>query len=58
MSAVIACMHLKQNSWPSVICVELLGGSRQPMTVRLATHSSNTSVKRQILAITALFSQL
>jgi len=27
------------------ICVELLGHSRQPMTGRLATHPSNTSVK-------------
>jgi len=41
--------HLKHNSWPtphpSVIGVELLGGSRQPMAGRLATHPSNTTVK-------------
>jgi len=30
---------------PSVVCVELLGSSRQPMTGRLATHPSNTTVK-------------
>jgi len=45
-------MHLKHNSWPtphpSVICVELLGGSRQPMTGRLAARPSNRAVKRQI----------
>ena len=29
---------------PSVICVELLWGSRQPLTGRLATHPSNTTV--------------
>jgi len=43
--------HLKHNSWlttphPSVICVELLGHSRQPMTGRLATRPNNTEVKR------------
>ena len=27
----------------SVICVELLGGDRQPMTGRLATHPNNTT---------------
>ena len=52
MSAVIACVYLKHNSWPtphpSVICVELLEGSRQPMTRRLATHPNNTAVKRAI----------
>ena len=53
------CMHLKHNSchtsrwpWPtphpSVICVELLGSSRQPMTGRLATHPDNITVKIQI----------
>jgi len=41
--------HLKHKCWPSthpsVICVELLGGdSRQPMTGRLATHHSSTTV--------------
>jgi len=34
--------HLKYNSWPtphpSVICMELLGQSRQAVTDRLATH--------------------
>jgi len=36
---------------PSVICVELLGGSsRQPMTGRLATHPSNTTVKKYRVA--------
>jgi len=49
LSCYDACMHLKHNSWPtphpSVICVELLGGSRQPVTGRLATHPSNTPVK-------------
>ena len=56
VTAVIACMHLKHNSchvWPtphqSVICVELLGHSRQPMTGRLAAHPSNTAVKIYIL---------
>jgi len=43
--------HLKHNSWlttphPSVICVELLGHSLQPMTGRLATRPNNTKVKR------------
>jgi len=44
-------MHLKHNSWPTphpsvkLICVELLRGSRQPMTDRLATHPSNTTVE-------------
>jgi len=33
---------------PSVFCVELLWSSRQPMTGRLATHPSNTTVKIQI----------
>ena len=54
MSAVIACMHLKHNScdmWltthahPSVICVEVLGHSCQPITGRLATLPSNTAIK-------------
>ena len=50
MSAVIACMHLKHNGshmWPtsqtSVVCVELLGHSRQPITGRLATLRDATS---------------
>ena len=30
---------------PSVICVELLWGSRHPVTGRLAIHSNNTTVK-------------
>jgi len=30
---------------PSDVRVELLRGRRQPMTGRLATHSSNTTVK-------------
>ena len=30
---------------PSVIGVQLLVGSRQPMAARLATHLSNTTVK-------------
>ena len=30
---------------PSVVCVELLGNSRQPMTGRLATHPINTTVE-------------
>jgi len=46
------CMHLKHNSWPtphpSVYCVELLGGNRQPVTGRLATHPSNATFKMQI----------
>ena len=46
------CMHLKHNSWPtphpSVDCVELLGGNRQPVTGRLATHPSNATFKMQI----------
>jgi len=46
------CMYLKHNSWPtphpSVYCVELLGGNRQPVTGRLATHLSNATFKMQI----------
>ena len=43
--------HLKYNSWPapSVVCMELLGQSRQPVTGRLATHPSNTTVKRLMI---------
>jgi len=45
-----ACIWNTTAGWrhphPSVICVELLGGSRQPMTGRLATHPSNTRPKR------------
>jgi len=41
--------RLKRGSWPtpqpSVICVELLGSSRQPVTDRLATHRSSITVK-------------
>jgi len=52
LSAVIACMHLKHSSWPTphplVICVELLGVSRQPVTGQLATHPRNTTIKKQI----------
>jgi len=42
------------SRWPTphpfVIYVELLGGSRQPMTGRLATHPSNATVKIEIQA--------
>jgi len=57
VSAVIVCTHLKYNNchmsqWPkphpSVICVEFLWGSRQPMTGRLPAHPSNTKVKIQM----------
>ena len=45
----VGSYRLKHNSWPtphpSVICVELLGGIRQPMTGRFATHPSNTTVR-------------
>jgi len=45
---IVSCMHLKHNTWPtphpSFICVQLLGGSRQPVTGRLVTHTSNTTV--------------
>ena len=37
----------QQLPWPT-ICVELLGDSHQPMTGRLATHPSNTTVNMQI----------
>ena len=48
MSPVIACMHLKHNSWPTPCYLCGVGrGSRQPMTGRLATHTSNRTVKRQ-----------
>ena len=51
MSAVIACMHLKHSSCPtphpSVICVELLRGSRQPITDRLAQHTLATQRLRE-----------
>jgi len=54
VSAVIAGMHLKHNSWhtsrllmpyPSVFCEELPWGSHQPMTGRLATHPSSPTVR-------------
>ena len=38
----------QQLADPSVRTVELLGDSRQPITGRLATHPSNTTVKRYI----------
>jgi len=52
VSVVIACMRLKHNScrmWPSpcpsVICVELIEHSSQPITGGLATHPNDTLVK-------------
>jgi len=63
LSAVIACMHVKHNSchmWPtprpSVVCAELLGHSRQPITGRLATHPSNTAVRICLCITWKLFS--
>jgi len=44
------------DATPIVICVELLGGSRQPMTGRLATHPSNTTLKRQVQAVSRPYS--
>ena len=45
-------MHVKHNSchmWPtprpSIVCAELQGDSRQPITGRLATHPSNTALR-------------
>jgi len=44
-------MHLKHSSWPtphpSLICVELLRGSRQPITDRLAQHTLATQRLRE-----------
>ena len=43
------------DATPICYCVELLGSSRQPITGRLATHLSNTTVKIQTLSYKAMF---